>query len=373
LALDVIDGGEAALQACREVSLEDAAAVWRGDRGAVWVDVQAPSAREMADVGRVFGLNRLVIDNALRPNLRPKIDNYGDYITLALYVPHLGAGEDEDAGTGGGAGGSQSTDSAGDERVRGARTPFVPPLEMERGGVAPLREVFLVFGGRFLVTVHREPIPVLGAMPGRLFADAALRQQGAGGLVHHVVDEIVDAYFPFLDALAEQVEDVQEFAFVGVGRPGDAPAERRRQMRRLFRLKRALLALRRVAVPQSDALRMLARDQVTIFAGPTPISFQDVFDHSTRVQQTIQLHYELLTSAREAFLTRVSNELGVASRTLLAITCFVGVPTLVTALYGTNFARIPELGWPYGYLWALLLIALLDGALVLLARRRRWV
>ena len=42
-------------------------------------------------------------------------------------------------------------------------------------------------------------------------------------------------------------------------------------------------------------------------------------------------------------------------------------------IYGMNFANIPELHWDYGYLYALALMAAVDGLLFVRFRRVKWI
>lgn len=48
-------------------------------------------------------------------------------------------------------------------------------------------------------------------------------------------------------------------------------------------------------------------------------------------------------------------------------------PTLVASIYGMNFKLIPELGWDFGYAWALLLMALSAVLPYLYFKRRGWL
>ena len=48
-------------------------------------------------------------------------------------------------------------------------------------------------------------------------------------------------------------------------------------------------------------------------------------------------------------------------------------PTLIGTVYGMNFVHMPELNWRYGYLFALLLMALVCGTLYLVFKRRGWL
>jgi magnesium transporter len=48
-------------------------------------------------------------------------------------------------------------------------------------------------------------------------------------------------------------------------------------------------------------------------------------------------------------------------------------PTLIASVYGMNFARMPELAWPWGYPFALGLMALSVAAPIIYFRRKGWL
>ena len=48
-------------------------------------------------------------------------------------------------------------------------------------------------------------------------------------------------------------------------------------------------------------------------------------------------------------------------------------PTLVGALYGMNFAGMPELEWRFGYLWALGLMAAIATTFYVIFKRKGWL
>jgi magnesium transporter len=48
-------------------------------------------------------------------------------------------------------------------------------------------------------------------------------------------------------------------------------------------------------------------------------------------------------------------------------------PTLVGTSYGMNFEHMPELGWTFGYPFALALMVLVSVGLYLVFKRRRWI
>ena len=63
---------------------------------------------------------------------------------------------------------------------------------------------------------------------------------------------------------------------------------------------------------------------------------------------------------------------GQTVKTMTAVTAILMVDALIAGIYGMNFENIPELHWPYGYAWALLLMLVVSGALWGLFKRIHW-
>jgi magnesium transporter len=82
---------------------------------------------------------------------------------------------------------------------------------------------------------------------------------------------------------------------------------------------------------------------------------------------------DLLTSARELQLAQLSNRLNVVMKQLSAWAAIILIPTLIAGIYGMNFRHMPELGWTFGYPFALGLMVAIDGYLFYRLRKAGWI
>ena len=101
--------------------------------------------------------------------------------------------------------------------------------------------------------------------------------------------------------------------------------------------------------------------------------FQDVYDHTVRVIDSLDTYRDLLSTALDTYLSIVSNDVNQTVKTMTAVTAILMVDALVPAVYGMNFKYMPELDWPLGYLWSLSLMLAATLTLWLLFRRLRWL
>ena len=303
----------------------------------IWLDLTAPTPEEMALVAEEFSLHPLAVEDAGKGNQRPKIESYEQFYFMVVYA-------------------IEQIEEAGRDGKQVATGRF------------RIQEVDLFIGERYLITVHRAPLPFVEGMRERWRRNSQAINEGIGVLVYTLLDGIVDEYFPVLDSIIERVEELEEVLFTGVVHEG-----RTYDMRSLFQIKRDLLNLRRVIAPERDALLVLARQEIHLFDRKIAVYFQDVYDHVVRVTDSIDIYQDLLTNALESYLSLVNNNLNQVMKTLTSLTVILVVPTLIAGIYGMNFENMPELHWEFGYPFALLLMAISAGVLFTYFRRKRWL
>jgi magnesium transporter len=181
---------------------------------------------------------------------------------------------------------------------------------------------------------------------------------------YSLLDAIVDGYFPVIDAITEEVEAIESAMFERGG-------ENRQQQ--VFAIKRELLNVRRVIAPEREVLNTLIRRDDPILGEKALPYFQDIYDHLIRVLDSVDLARDQLTGLLDAHLSVVSNRLNVVMKRMTALSTILMSANLVAANYGMNFTVMPELGWPYGYAWALALMVGICVALAWVFKRIDWL
>jgi magnesium transporter len=289
----------------------------------IWVDVMSATEAELAAMGEEFDLHPLVLQTVGAPNQRPKVERFQEYILLVGYT--------------------------------------VEKIEAEPH--ARLHEVDLVSGRNFLVSFnHGMPIDA-EAVAERVRAHPDLTDEGGGFLLYVVLDELVDAFFPALDAIGERVEDLQEAVFEG----------RTQVQTDLFRLRKDMVAVRRVAGPMRDAMVVLLRRDLSLYTEEARRYLQDIYDHLVRVVESVEDYQDLASAALDANLSVVSNKVAEVARALGAYAAIFAVITMIAGIYGMNFRHMPELDWRFGYAYALGLMLLSGVGLWLFFKRKNWL
>lgn len=290
----------------------------------VWVDLTDPEPAALATLQAECRLHPLAVEDVQREHQRPKVDEYGHFYFVVFYVPEYDAG---------------------------ART-------------IHLHEIALFLGDHWLVTVHDGPVREIEESVRRWQQNADELGLSLGTLLYSLLDSMIDAYFPVVDSIGDDVDEVQEAIF--------AHADRE-TLQRLTQMRRTLLHLRRVLAPQREVVNtLLRRDQPILPVATTPY-FHDLYDHIVRLIDTIDTYRDLLGAALDSYLSVTSNNLNEVMKTLTSWSIMLMSASLIASIYGMNFDLMPELRWPIGYPLALGMMLVVIVVLNRYFRRRGWL
>lgn len=292
--------------------------------GTIWVDIDIRKPEAVALLSDVFHFHPLAIEDSLNPNSRVKIEEYSGFLILIVRTIAF----------------IDQTDD---------------PYDIETVNLT----CFL--GRNFLVTAHGSDASPIRTTRATLEKKPELASAGAARLMHAVVDEAVNAYFPILDQLDEFMDGLEEKVFASFDQ--DA-------LREIFSVKRLVLSLRRHLAPQRDVFSILTNRPSALLTADTQVYFRDIFDHILRINDALETYRELLSNTLDSYLMQVSNRLGTVTKAL-SVVATISVPfVVVSGMWGMNFARIPLQNSSYGF-WAMLFLQLGLGVLLLLGLRWR--
>ncbi len=267
----------------------------------VWVDILDPDREAIHLLQDEFHFHPLSLEDVVRAHQRPKIDIYASYYFLVFYTIDY-------------------------------------PVQGEGLKVAEL-DMFL--GPNYLVTAHAESMRILDEVWARWQRRVEVVGLDVGALLYEILDHSVDDYFPVIDALAEEVEDVEARIFENFDKNA---------LEDIFNLKKEFLTLRRLVAPERDVINVLLRRDPPILPAGSIVFFQDVYDHLIRVLDSTDTYRDLLSSALDAYLSVQSNNLNEIMRRLTVISTIFLPLTFITGFFGMNFESLPFANAPLMWL-----------------------
>ena len=290
----------------------------------VWVALRDATDGELAKMREEFGLHELAVEDASRGHQRPKIEEYGDMVFAVIHTVE-----------------------------------FTATDELQVG------EVDVFVGRNFVLSVrHRTTKGFLGVRK-RAESDPHLLRHGASFVFYALMDEVVDRYFPLIDALETELEAIESQIF-------ERGAERA-NVERLYALKRRVMVVKHAAAPLMEAASRLVAGRVPRVCENSREYFRDVYDHLARINTTLDHLGETISMAVQVNLSMVTIDEAETTKRLAAWAGIFALATAFVGVWGMNFEFMPELKWKYGYPAAIGLVAVSCSVLYWRFRRARWL
>jgi len=258
-----------------------------------WIDLCGQDETELKLLGERFGFHPLTIEDCLHFDQRPKLEEYDGYLFIVMHAIAC---------------------PQGDPRA-----------------VEP-QEVHAFLGPSYLVTVHDVGVAPIEAIWKRVEGDANFGRRGADFVFYLVADAIVDASFPIMDLLADNLENIE-----------DKVLERHNpeDLARIFALKRTLVLMRKVLSPERDLFAVLSKRGDPRVSEKTALYFRDVYDHLVRIYESIDTGRDLLGNALDAYLSMASNRTNEIMKRLTLLSAVFFPLTFITGFFGQNFEHLP--------------------------------
>jgi magnesium transporter len=247
-----------------------------------WLDLDTPSADELAELGRILRLPPLAVEDSQEFGQRAKIDDYGDRLLIVFYGAQRD-GEDYEA-----------------------------------------IEVHLHLAEGRVVTIHRGPSEPLQSV-------RSAHAHSDHEVVYRILDALSESLLTFLREIEAEVNRLENDAFE---HPTDTDRRRIVMMRgRLFRLLQVIVPQRDMLDAGADAIERV----LGIAAGQAHHPFADIRDDLVLAVNLISYCRELLAEALNVHLQATSNRLNlIATRLTVLASIFVPL-TLITGFFGQNF------------------------------------
>lgn len=289
----------------------------------IWVAMRDASMDELLKMQEEFDLHPLAIEDAARGHQRPKIEEYGETVFIVMQL-----------------------------------------LEMH-GDDVQVGEVAVFVGRNFVLSVRRGSQQNFLGVRERCEREPELLKQGAGFVSYALMDAVVDRYFPLVDALEVELEEVESQIF----ERGAA----RSNIERLYALKHRTSTMRHAVVPLLEVVGKLHGGRVPAVCMASQEYFRDVHDHLARINGAIDAIRDTISTAIQVNLSLVTIEESEVTKRLAAWAAIFAVSTALAGIWGMNFEVMPELKWKYGYAMALMVIGSIAGLLYWRFRRRGWL
>ena len=300
-----------------------------------WLDIDGLGDADVIEqVGQMFHLHPLALEDVVNVHQRPKVEMYGDYLFV---IARSHSGLDANDAT--------------------------AALEMH--------QVAMFLGRDFVITFRERGVHCFDKVRTRIQTSRGrIRESGADYLLYTLLDTVIDGFFPALEQHGESLDSLDDL--ISAGSEQDL-------IHRIHEVRSELLMIRRAVWPLREAINTLIRDSGDLISDETDLYLRDCYDHTVQIIDVIETDRELCADLRDYYLTVVSNRMNQVMKFLTIIATLFIPLTFVAGLYGMNFNpqasafNMPELNWTLGYPFALAVMLATALAMLWYFHRKGWL
>ena len=300
----------------------------------VWVDLCDADATDLAALAQELTLNPLAVEDAVGHAERAKATRYATHTFITAYA----------------------VATSGDEH---------PPPDVSQSCLSITRvSAFVLHRG--IVTVRTGQEFDIEQVVQRWEDNADLLEFGPGALVHGLLDYIVDGHFEAVQLLDDQIESLEDTLF-------DDEALSKEVQRRTYRVRKDLVALRRVVLPMREVVNAVLRHRQDVDA-PAELNswFDDLYDHVLRATEWTESLRDMVSTVFETNLSLQDARLNTVMKKLTSWAAIIAIPTAITGYFGQN-VPYPGFGKEWGFLFSISLIVAIAVGLYATFKRRDWL
>ncbi len=302
-----------------------------------WLDVKGLGSQEVLNkIQKEFDINSLVMEDIVNTHQRPKCEEYKDYLFAISRM-----------------------------------------MELDRGLILNNEQLSFICFHKLLITFQEDYDDVLDPVRIRLkkYSGTAMRLLGPSYLMYALMDTVIDHYFVIINRLGDELEIVEDHLYQ---RP------QKFLMYRIQGVKKIMLVLRRATWPEREKINEMMRNQSDFINEDVKVFIRDAYDHSIQAIDLIESYKETATSLMDVYLSLMSNRMNEIMKFLTIISAIFIPLTFIAGVYGMNFAyqnpvtgelmknNMPELYNPNGYIYIIILMALIAIGQVWYFIRKGW-
>ncbi len=263
--------------------------------GFAWLHYGGPSRKELSGLVELLGLHSLSIEDCLDDNQVPKIDDFPENTFILFNIFEY------------------------------------------KNSILEVGEINMFIGDKFFVSIsHLNSMqrPYLDEIQHIIEKDIGGGRQGPSHIMYLILDRIVDHKFVAIEAIEDELDDVEGAL---IADPASfKPAE-------LIRFRRYLLRLRKSLFHEREILNKICRKDCRFISEQSIYHYRDIYDHLVRFYELTESYRDIVTGLMEMYLSMLNNEMAKAAnetnttvRRLTLITTIFMPLTLLAGIGGMS-------------------------------------
>lgn len=291
-----------------------------------WINIDGVhEIKVIEEIGKLFNLHSLILEDIVDTDQRPKIKDFRDYIFIILKMLYCDKKSNE--------------------------------MKVE--------QVSLILGKNYVISFQEREGDVFDFIRDRIRNNIGrIRKLGADYLVYSLMDAIVDNYFTIIEKLDEEIENLEDKV---ISQPNPA------NVQAIHKLKRDLIFLRKSVLPLREVISILERGESPLVLESTNLYLRDVYGHTIQVMDTVESLRDIISGILDIYLSSINTRMNEIMKVLTIIATIFIPLTFITGIYGMNFQYMPEIKWFWGYPLILSVMLIIGIVMVIFFKRKKWM
>lgn len=325
-SMAIFSYNEASFEEKTKASIEDIRNFKNNGNTKEWIDINGLHDIALIEqIGEIYNLHPLLLEDIVNPNQRPKVDEYDNCIYVVARMIYW------------------------DDHLNDLQT----------------EQISFVLHAEGLITFQEKQGEVFDYVRNRIRSGKGrVRKTGTDYLLYALLDNIVDNYFVILEKIGDTMEELEEELF-------NNPKEK--TLKTIHHLKREMIILKKSVWPMRDVINNLYRNENELIIHSTHLYVKDLYDHVLQINESIDIYRDMLTSNQEMYLSSISNKMNLVMKVLTIISTIFIPLTFIVGIYGMNFKFMPELEWKFGYPAVWIIMIMISLAMLYYFRNKKWL
>ncbi|MDD5146794.1 MAG: magnesium transporter CorA family protein [Candidatus Pacebacteria bacterium] len=294
----------------------------------LWIDLKNPQPEDAGWLSGRFKLHPLVLKELLPPLDHPKLENFGEYLSLVIFYPFFDK-----------------------------KNYCTLPLELD-----------IIVGRDFIVTSHYQDMVPLKAIFDRcnLYEEnrQAYAKNGPGEVLYRVLREIMLACFPKLNHIKKNIESIEELIYQG---------SYQKAVSQISLVRRDIIGFQKIMEPQYLVFKNLAKESELFFSKELLPYFHSLLILYDQVKNILEMNDRTLSSLDSTNQSLLSTRTNEIMKVLTILSVIVYPFTLISDILSMNgqylrWSAPPETFWP-------IFIAMVSGAVLIFSvfKHKKWI
>jgi magnesium transporter len=307
----------------------DSVGRYAGKPGMVWIQVLGITDPQIVHiVGAFFDIPMLAQEDILTATSRPKFEEHGDKLLAIARAVRIGVEEDTPRG----------------------------------------QQISIVAAQNWVISFHENDEKVFEAVEKRIADNKGnIRKWHAGYLLYSLLDTLVDRLLYQTEEIEDATTELEDSILKG---------EDDWDLNEVYRLKRVVVRLSRLAQPLKDMVSVLEHYEHPLLPTTLDMFLRDLYDHAIRAADRIEHARMILQDLQEYHHTQQERKTNEIIRALTVMSSVFIPLTFLVGLWGMNFHFMPEIhtawGEKYGYFFALGSMVVVTIGIIAWMKRKRW-